>query len=103
MGLSAYLVATDPQRACGDVIYARDTNLKIRVYCPEEEHFDPDPGEIQLYGFAGERFYIFETIGLKAEDALDVVSGIKWYARYIDHPEMEILPEDPRTGDNVAV
>ncbi|MDB5011710.1 MAG: hypothetical protein JWQ06_2499, partial [Mucilaginibacter sp.] len=28
---------------------------------------------------------------------------IQWYADYIDYPEMEILPEDPRPGQNIAM
>ena len=98
-----YLLATDPKNICRDVIHSRDTSLKIRVYCLGDEHFDANDSEIQLYGYAGEALYAFETIDIKAEDALDVVSAICWYAAYIDHPGMEILPDDPRPGKNIAV
>jgi hypothetical protein len=35
-------------------------------------------------------------VNVAAEDALDLVGAIQWYAHYIEFPEMEILPEDPR-------
>ena len=98
-----YLLATDPKNACRDVIHSRDTSLKIRVYCLDNEHFNPDNNEIQLYGYGDKKLYAFETIDIKADDALDVVSAIRWYAIYIDHPEMEILPDDPRADETIAV
>jgi hypothetical protein len=98
---NVYLLATDPKNACRDVIHSRDTSLKIRVYCLNDEQFDPGDHEIQLYGYADKKLYAFETIDLRPEDALDVVTAIRWYAAYINCPEMEILPEDPR-GDIIA-
>ena len=103
MDFNVYLLATDPNNACRDVIHSRDTHLKIRVFCLDNEQFDPDSNEIQLYGYAGKKLYAFETIGIMAEDALDVVSAIRWYAEYIDFPQMEILPDDPRPGNHIAV
>jgi len=100
---NVYLLATDPKNACRDVIHSRDTPLKIRVYCLDHESFNPGESEIQLYGYAGKTLYAFETIDIKADDALDVVSAIRWYAAYINHPEMEILPDDPRGGETIAV
>jgi hypothetical protein len=103
MDYNIYLLATDPHDACRDVIHSRDTNLKIRVYCLDNEEFDPDNSEIQLYGYANNKLYAFETINILADDALDVVGAIQWYAEYIDCPGMEILPDDPRTGKHMAV
>jgi len=100
---NVYLLATDPKNLCRDVIHSRDTRLKIRVYCLEDESFDANDGEIQLYGYANKQLYAFETIDIKADDALDVVSAIKWYAAYIHCPAMEILPDDPREGKTIAV
>jgi hypothetical protein len=100
---NVYLLATDPKNICRDVIHSRDTPLKIRVFCLDNEHFEAHDGEIQLYGYAGKKLYAFETIDIKAEDALDVVSAIRWYAAYVDHPGMEILPDDPRPDKTVAV
>ena len=103
MDYNVYLLATDPANPCRDVIHSRDTSLKIRVFCLNEERFNADENEIQLYGYAHNKLYAFETINISADDALDVVGAIQWYADYIDYPEMEILPEDPRPGHNIAM
>ena len=103
MDYNVYLLATDPNNACSDVIHSRDTSLKIRVFCVNKEPFTPNANEIQLFGYANGNLYAFETIDIKAEDALDVVGAIQWYAEYIEFPEMEILPEDPRASQNIAI
>ena len=103
MDYNVYLLATDPNNPCRDVIHSRDTNLKIRVFCLSEEQYTADNNEIQLFGYADGKLYAFETINIIAEDALDVVGAIQWYAEYIDFPQMEILPDDPRHGQNIAM
>ena len=103
MDHNVYLLATDPRNSCRDVIHSRDTGLKIRVFCISDERFSPQESEIQLFGYANGKLYAFETINIAAEDALDVVSAIQWYAGYVGEPEMEILPEDPRPGQEVAM
>jgi hypothetical protein len=103
MDQNVYLLATDPKNPCRDVIHSRDTGLKIRVFCLNNERFTPQENEIQLFGYANEKLYAFETINIAAEDALDVVSAIQWYADYVGDPEMEILPEDPRPGQEIAM
>ena len=100
---NVYLLATDPNDPCRDVIHSRDNSLKVKVYCVTSERFTPDTEEIQLYAYAGEKLYAFETIGVTADDALDMINAIQWYADYIDYPDMEILPEDPRTNHDVAI
>lgn len=103
MDYNVYLLATDPKSPCRDIIHSRDTRLKVRVFCLDEEGFSPDANEIQLYGYANSKLYAFETIDIAADDALDLVGAIQWYADYIDDPEMEILPEDPRPDENIAM
>ncbi|WP_158825395.1 hypothetical protein [Mucilaginibacter lacusdianchii] len=103
MDHNVYLLATDPNDACRDVIHSRDTTLKVKVYCVSEENFSPNPNEIQLFGYAGKKLYAFETIDITPDDALDVIGAIQWYADYIDCPDMEILPEDPRMGESIAM
>lgn len=103
MDHNVYLLATDPKNPCRDVIHSRDTGLKIRVFCLSDERFNPQESEIQLFGYANSKLYAFETINISAEDALDVVSAIQWYADYVGEPEMEILPEDPRPGQEIAM
>lgn len=103
MEYNVYLLATDPKNPCRDVIHSRDTGLKIRVHCLEDDNFEPNHNEIQLFGYAHGKLYAFETIDISAEDALDVVGAIQWYAEYVEYPDMEILPEDPRPGHYVAM
>ena len=103
MDYNIFLLATDPNDPCRDVIHSRDTPLKVKVYCVTEENFTPDGNEIQLYGYANDKLYAFETINISPDDALDVVSAIQWYAEYIEFPEMEILPEDPRMDNSIAM
>jgi hypothetical protein len=103
MDYNIFLLATDPNNACRDVIHSRDTHLKVRVFCLDDDKFDPDSDEIQLYGYAEKKLYAFETIGIKAEDAIDVLSAVKWYAEYIDYPTMEVLPDDPRRNSSLAM
>jgi hypothetical protein len=103
MDYNVYLLATDPHDPCRDVIHSRDTSLKIRVFCLDNEQFSANTNEIQLYAYANSKLYAFETIDITADDALDIVGAIQWYADYIDFPDMEILPEDPRPGRNIAM
>ena len=103
MNHNVYLLATDPNNPCRDVIHSRDTDLKVRVFCLDKETFHRDANEIQLYGQVDGELYAFETVGIASEDAMDIVDAIQWYADYIECPYMEILPEDPREGDDIAM
>jgi hypothetical protein len=103
MEYNTYMLAADPNNAYRDIIHSRDTNLKIRVYCLDDERFEVNTNEIQLFGYANNKLYAFETIDISADDALDVVGAIQWYADYIEYPQMEILPEDPRQGNTMAM
>lgn len=103
MDHNVYLLATDPRNPCRDVIHSRDTGLKVNVFCIDQDRFVPDTNEIQLYAYAHGKLYAFETIEVTPDDALDVIDAIQWYAEYIDFPDMEILPEDPRQGRNIAM
>ena len=97
MDQNVFLLATDPKNPCHDVIHSRDSGLKVKVTCITSDKFKADFNEIQLFGYAGNYLYAFETIDITAEQALGVLDAVKWYACYIEHPDMEILPEDPRS------
>jgi len=101
MNHNVYFLVKDPKDACRDIIRSRDTDLKIMVYCLNEIEFTPHPNEIQLYANDRGNPLAFETININSEDALDMASAIQWYAKYIGYPEMEILPEDPRSEYNL--
>lgn len=103
MDNNVFLLATDPHDACRDVIHSRDTGLKVKVFCIDDENFNPNPTEIQLYGYADKKLYAFETVDISPDDALDVISAIQWYANYLHHPDMEILPDDPRIDRSIAM
>jgi hypothetical protein len=96
MNHNIFLLVTDPNNPCRDVIRSRDSALRIKVYCLDIEDFTPSDEEIQLYGDNQGSHLAFETDNIKAEDALDMAEAIHWYAEYLGYPEMEILAEDPR-------
>lgn len=86
-----------------DVIYSRNSELRIRVFYLSSMKFEPETNEIQLYGYIKNELLAFETVNISAEDALDMIPAIRWYATYVGYPEMEILPDDPRIDQVVAV
>jgi hypothetical protein len=95
---NVYLLSESSSRLLGTVIYSRDTDLKVRVYNLNAESFIPDTDEIQLYAYCDSSLLAFETINVTPDDAFDVISAIKWYCNYVDRPDAEILPDDPRSA-----
>jgi hypothetical protein len=86
-----------------DVIYSRDTDLRIAIYPVDEIPFIPHEDEIQLYGFLNGELLVFETVNISPDDALEVLAAIMWYTSHVGCPSMEILPEDPRMETPIAV
>ena len=103
MARNVFLLATDPNNPCRDVIHARGNGLKLRVFCLDTETFHPDSNEIQLYGSGGGRTYAFESIGIASDDVPDIVAAIQWYADYISCPELDIMADDPRPSRGIAI
>jgi hypothetical protein len=103
MSADVYLLLTGANQQSPDVIYSRNSGLRIRVCRPDEMDYKQQVNEIQLYSYCNNQLLIFETIDIAAEDALDMIPAIRWYANYIGFPEMEILPDDPRVGQEIAV
>jgi len=103
MSQGAFLLSIDPNNSNSNIIYARGSGLRLQVFCLDTEPFDPNEGEIQLYGTAGGRMYAFESIGITSDDTADVVEAIQWYTRYIGLPEMYVTVEDPRPLKNIAI
>jgi hypothetical protein len=103
MSEKVYLLMVGSNTFSPDVIYSRDSDLKIAVYYTDNVSFAPTEGEIQLYAYSGQSLMIFETIDIHPDDALEMLAAIKWYMAYIGHPEIEILPDDPRMNAEFAV
>lgn len=92
-----FLLAKDADNACRDIIFHRDGTLRVRVFCLDEEDFQPDPGELQFYADNNGELLAFETYGYNMEEPGLIIESIRWYANYLDNPEMDISAEDPRT------
>jgi hypothetical protein len=103
MTADVYLLLTGSNHRSPDVIYSRNSDLKIKVYCLSRMNYTQQANEIQLYSYHKGALLVFETIDIVAEDALDMIQAIRWYANYVGNPEMEILPDDPRVGQEIAV
>jgi len=93
---SIFLLVKDPNNPCRDIIRQRDGDLRVLVYCLEEENFEPQPHELQFYADNNGILLAFETSRGDNEDPILVIEAIRWYADYIDNPRMEILSENPR-------
>ncbi len=102
MNGEVFLLLTDSNQSSSDIIYSRDTDLKVKVYYLDEMNFKPNANEIQLYGYYNKLLLAFETIDISADDALDMIPAIRWYAKYLAFPQLEILPDDPRIEDAIA-
>lgn len=102
MSDEVYLLLTGSDRS-PDMIYSRNTELRIKVYCVNRMDYEPEINEIQLYGYIKDELLIFETVNIQADDALDMIPAIRWYANYSGYPEMEILPDDPRVDQVMAM
>ncbi len=98
-----YLLMVGPNVVKPDIIYSRDSELKIAVYNVCQHHYIPHTDEIQLYGYLNDNLLVFETIDIEPEDALEMLTAIKWYTNYIGVPHMEILPDDPRMPHETAI
>lgn len=96
MALDVFLLLKDPENACRDIIYHRDGTLRINVFCLKEDEFRPDHDEIQFYAENYGETLAFETVNYNGEEPGLIIEAIRWYANYIQNPQMEILAEDPR-------
>ncbi|WP_295648988.1 hypothetical protein [uncultured Mucilaginibacter sp.] len=103
MKASVYLLRIGPDLLSPELIYSRDSGLRLNVYRLADMPFVPDHNEIQLFGYLDGCLLAFETVNVTADEALEVISAIQWYAGHMGFPEMEILPEDPRIDHEVAV
>ena len=100
---SVYLLSEDPTGLLPDVIYGRNSSLRIRIFKLSQHTFNPAPDELQFYAFAEGELLAFETCEVYADDLLDTLEAIHWYCLVIGHPEIEILPDDPRLATEMVI
>lgn len=93
-----FLIAKDPENDCRDMIFHRGGTLRMKVYCISETEFTANPDELQFYADNNGELLAFETDNFDIDDPGLIIEAIRWYAKYIKNPDIEILPEDPRTG-----
>lgn len=91
-----FLLVHDSQSPCREIIRQRDGNLRICVFNLDKDHYEPNDDELQFYGTHNDVVLVFETSGYDGTDPITVIEAIRWYADYIDDPQMEILAENPR-------
>jgi hypothetical protein len=102
MDNAIFLLVKDPNNPCRDIIRQRDGDLRILVFCLNEEDFDANPDELQFYANNNGTFLAFETSNYDGEDPVSIIEAIRWYADYIENPRMEILAEDPRLNYRIT-
>ena len=90
-----FLLAKDPQNECRDLIFHRDSNLRVKVICLDDQEFEENQNELQLFADNNGERLLFETVEYYPEDPGIIIEAIRWYANYIGNPEMEIEAEVP--------
>lgn len=88
-----YIVKTNGQ----DVIRDHKTLLQIKIYNLDNQSIVVNDNEVILYGIGRDNLLLFETVNFHNCDASLVAYALAWYVDYIDHPEMIITMDDPRT------
>lgn len=78
-----------------DTIFMPGTRLQITVYPLETVQFWPHADKLQFYGDDHGSPLAFE-VETRDPDPDDVTAAIKWYARYLDYPDMDLSSIDPR-------
>ncbi|WP_429382202.1 hypothetical protein [Mucilaginibacter sp. UYCu711] len=79
-----------------------NSDLQISIYDLNTEEFIPDTQKYQLYGDYHGAPIAFEFI-LKESQWENIPAALRWFARYVNYPTMELIPEDPRRSLNLRV
>jgi hypothetical protein len=88
-----FLLVKDQENECRELIFHRDSELKIKVIGEESQGWQLNPNELQLYADNNGERLIFETVDFQPDEPGLVIEGIRWYAQYIGNPELEIEAE----------
>jgi len=83
-----------------DIICFWDSELRIRVISLTDTTVYEDPNELVYYGDGFGTPVAFQTIDYHGEDTGLVLKAIKWYAAYLDYPQMVVSEENPLSGFN---
>lgn len=74
----------------GDIIGYWDEDIRIRVVRLTRNMFSPLPNEVQFYGDDHGVPLAFETIDYDNEDEALILDAIRWYADFLNYPQMKI-------------
>jgi hypothetical protein len=78
-----------------DIICFWDNEIRIRVASLTGSPLYEDPDELLYYGDDFGTPIAFQTIDYQGEDVEFILKAIKWYAEYLDYPQMVISKENP--------
>lgn len=93
MNSTSYFLLDDQERP---VIVHAETGLKVNVFSLELENFEPAGSERHLFGDDHGEWLAFETEDWDDGDERILHQALRWYAQYLDYPQMNIQAEDPR-------
>ena len=78
-----------------DIICFWDRELRIRVIPLTDSPLYQDRKELLYYGDDFGTPIAFQTIDYDGEDTEIILQAIKWYAQYLDYPQMVVSEENP--------
>lgn len=87
MSITDYFICDTTE---GDIIGYWDEDVRIRVVRLTRNSFLPQHGEIQFYGDDHGVPLAFETIDYTDEDQEVILDAIRWYADFLNYPQMKI-------------
>lgn len=96
MKQKTFWITSGPHGPEGDIIYAQESALRIRVRRMNAHNWLPTPREVQLYCLIGDEMLAFETMAIKPDDALDMAAAIRHYAVYYGITETILFTKEPR-------
>ncbi|HEY0771504.1 MAG TPA: hypothetical protein VGD31_14355 [Sphingobacteriaceae bacterium] len=83
-----------------DIICFWDSELRIRVAPLTDSPVYEDSKELLYYGDDFGTPVAFQTIDYHGEDPELILNAIKWYAQYLDYPQMVVSKENPLSNLN---
>jgi hypothetical protein len=81
-----------------DIICFWDSELRIRVTSLTGSPLFLDPKELVFYGDDNGTPLVFQTIDYQGQDTEIILDAIKWYAEYLEYPDMIVSKDNPLSG-----